>query len=402
MPKVNPEVLRWARETAGFELDEAAAKLDLSAARGKPGAERLADLEAGKADPTRPLLLRMAKQYRRPLVAFYLSSPPKKGNRGQDFRTLPEGSSVDDEATLDALLRDFLSRQAIIRAALEEEEDRPPMDWVGSASLESSVENIVGKIRERLDFPLEDFRGAPSVEDAFALLREHVEATGVFVVLASNLGSHHTTLGVDVFRGLAVADPVAPLIVVNDQDSRTAWSFTLLHELVHLWLGFTGVSGGTFDREVERFCNAAASEFLLPASEFQQFPIRRGVTSSELQSAITEFARARKVSRSMIAYRLFLDGRIAEREWRTLAAAFRREWIGHRERQRETSRGESGGPSYYVVRRHRLGNNLLRTTSRLLSAGALTTAKAAHVLGVKPNNVGTLMAGTSRASRGAA
>lgn len=402
MPKVNPEVLKWARETAGFDLEEAATKIDLPAARGKPGAERLADLEAGRVDPTRPLLLKMAKHYRRPLLVFYLASPPRKGNRGHDFRTLPEGSSAEDEATLDALLRDFLSRQSVVRAALEEEEERPQVDWIGSASVDEGVENLISKIRERLDIPLEQFREAPTVEDAFALLRERVESTGVFVVLASNLGSHHSTLGVDVFRGLAVADPVAPLIVVNDQDSRTAWSFTLMHELAHLWLGYTGVSGGTFDREVERFCNAVSSEFLLPAAELRQFPAQAGITLAQLQIAITDFAAARKVSRSMVAYRLYLRGSITEGQWRATSASFRKEWLGHRERQREASRQQDGGPSYYVVRRHRLGNNLLWTTARLLSAGAITTVKAAHVLGVKPNNVGTLIAGMAGASSGAA
>ena len=72
MPEVSPAILRWARETAGLTLDDAAERLDLREARGVSGSDRLAALEAGQNAPSRPLLLKMAKQYRRSLLAFYL------------------------------------------------------------------------------------------------------------------------------------------------------------------------------------------------------------------------------------------------------------------------------------------------------------------------------------------
>lgn len=399
MPKINPEILRWARETAGLELAEAADKIALGPARGVDGSQRLALLEAGDVEPTRPLLLKMAKQYRRPLLTFYLSSPPAKGSRGQDFRTLPQGSSTEDEAVLDVLLRDIMARQALIRAALEDEDERPPLSWVGSATVDAGVELLVAQIRTALDINLASIRAAASPEDAFRMLRERVEGRGAYVILASNLGSHHTSLGIDVFRGIAVADPVAPFVVVNDQDSRTAWSFTLLHEVAHLWLGFTGVSGGTFEREIERFCNQVASEILLPAAELEQLHIRPNTAGALLEQCISEFAALRKISRSMVAYRLYLQRTISEAAWRSATQTFHRQWLAQRERQRESTRDATGGPNYYVVRRHRLGSALLSTTARLLSSGALTTVKAGQVLGVKPNSVQALVGGVSSSTR---
>lgn len=398
MPKINPDILRWARETAGFELAEAADRIALGTARGVDGAERLAALEAGEVEPTRPLLLKMAKQYRRPLLTFYLSAPPLKGNRGQDFRTLPQGSTTEEEAVLDVLLRDIMARQAMVRAALEDEEERSPLVWVGSASIDEGVERLVGRIRAALEIDLIAYRSAPSADESFRVLRESVEALGAFVILASNLGSHHTALGIDVFRGLAVADPYAPFVVVNDQDSRTAWSFTLLHEVAHLWLGFTGVSGGTFDRAIERFCNRVASEILLPAMELSELTIRPNISEALLEQTISEFSSARRISRSMVAYRLYLKRAISEEQWRFATQSFHRQWIEQRDRQRQSTREATGGPNYYVVRRHRLGGALLSTTARLLSSGALTTVKAGQVLGVKPNNVGTLMSGVRSSS----
>lgn len=66
MPKVNPSILRWARETAGLTLEDAAEKVGLAEARGVAGSDRLAMLEAGDSEPTRPMLVKMAAQYRRP------------------------------------------------------------------------------------------------------------------------------------------------------------------------------------------------------------------------------------------------------------------------------------------------------------------------------------------------
>jgi transcriptional regulator with XRE-family HTH domain len=64
MPTLNPDILRWARTTAGLSLEEAAHAIELNHARGVSGPQRLAALEAGKEEPSRPLLLRMAKAYR--------------------------------------------------------------------------------------------------------------------------------------------------------------------------------------------------------------------------------------------------------------------------------------------------------------------------------------------------
>src|SRR3546814_16138482 len=73
-----------------------------------------------------------------------------------------------------------------------------------------------------------------------------------YVLLIGNLGSHHSAIDIDAFRGFALADPIAPFVVINDRDAKTAWSFTLLHEVAHLWIGATGVSGGHFEGSTEQ------------------------------------------------------------------------------------------------------------------------------------------------------
>lgn len=390
MVSVNPEILVWARETAGLSPEEAADKLQISDARGVPAVVRLRQLEEGQEQPSRPLLLKMAKQYRRPLLTFYMARPPLKGDRGQDFRTLPDRESPATDALVDALIRDVRSRQALVRAVMEDEDEAAPLPFVGAREMSDGVPALVKSIRDTIGISLQDFRSRATTEKAFALLRDGAEAAGVFVLLIGNLGSHHSALSVKAFRGFALADPVAPFVVINDQDAKAAWSFTLLHELAHIWLGATGVSGAFSENKVERFCNDVASEFLLPETDLGKFALEDTADLDEMSRKVGLFAQERNVSRSLVAYRLFRQGRIAQPTWEGLTKLFDEERRALEAQKRSEDRGE-GGPSYYVVRRHKLGGALLNFVRRTVAAGALTPTKAGRVLGVKARSIQNLL-----------
>lgn len=396
MPKVKPSILQWARESAGLSLEEAAVKVGINAARGVSGADRLLALETEEGEISRPVLLKMAKIYRRPLVSFYLNEPPARGDRGEDFRTLPD-RRTSGEPLVDALVRDIRSRQAVVRAVLVEEEEAEPLPYIGSMSRDDGVGPVLGSIRQVLGLDLAAFRAQGSADAGFALLRSRVEAAGIYVLLIGNLGSHHSAIDVDAFRGFALADPIAPFVVINDQDAKTAWSFTLLHEVAHLWIGATGVSGGHFEGAVEQFCNDVASSFLLPQRELDQLPITRTTDLVEAIRVVTAFAEERLVSRSLVTYRLFRADKITEGTWRALTDTFRTQWLQSRAAQRERARGMDGGPNYYIVRRHRLGAALLNFVARNMSEGVLTPTRASKLLGVKPRSVHTLLSGAALA-----
>jgi Zn-dependent peptidase ImmA (M78 family)/DNA-binding XRE family transcriptional regulator len=391
MPSISPNILRWARETAGLSQDDAAEALGLKTARGATGQERLMALEEGQDEPSRPLLVRMAKVYHRPLLVFYLSEPPKTGDRGQDFRTLPEKERNNPE--IDALVRDIKARQTIIHSVLEDTESEP-VGFIASAKVAMPLDILVKRMRAMIEFSLEEFRATKSADEAFAYLRGKIEASGVFVLLLGNLGSYHTNIPVKVFRGFAIADTLAPMIVINDQDVRSAWSFTAVHELAHLWLGQTGISGeDAADNNIEQYCNAVAGEFLLPKADLNKLG---GIGEfSEIESvaaAISGVAEEWRVSSSMVAYKLFLNGFLKRTRWQELSAYFRRQWEEQRERQTEKNRAAEGGPNYYVVKRHRVGPAVMGLVRRSLEEGILSYTKAGRVLGVKPRNVEPLLA----------
>jgi len=388
MTRFNPEVFQWARRSAGLEPEDAARAIGIAQAS-------LLAIEDGTKEPSRTMLLNMARVYRRSLLTFYLPAPPKKGDRGEDFRTVAPEQSIDAEADVDALVRDLRARQRVVRTVLEDDEDSHPLEFIGSATPSTGVLALRESIEGLLGVTRVDYRGQKDAESAFNLLREKVERAGVFVLLVGNLGSHHSTIPVAAFRGFAIADPLAPFIVINDGDARAAWSFTLLHELAHLFLGATGVSGGGVpEKSIERFCNEVASEFLLPVEEVRTIDLE-GLGTDERVGLIAQHADRWRVSRQMVAYGLYKAGKLSLDEWKRLSSEIHLRWISERRREKEIARMKrASGPSYYVVRRHRLGSAMLDFARRSMDAGTLSPARAAKALGVKPRSVYPLLATT--------
>ena len=59
-------------------------------------------------------------------------------------------------------------------------------------------------------------------DDAFHDLREKAQNAGVYVVLMGDLGNYHSRVEPDEFRGIAIAEQFAPLIVINSYDPKVA------------------------------------------------------------------------------------------------------------------------------------------------------------------------------------
>ena len=374
--------MRWARESAGLSLDEAARAV-IGGAR---AIERLADLENGRSDPTRAQLCAMAKRYHRPLLTFYLSSPPVAAERTHDFRTMPT-RDTGMEGILDALVRDVRARQGLVRAALEDSDEAEPLPFVGATQMPQAVQTFADLITKTWSLNVVTFRAAPTVDEAFKVFRDSVERSGVFVILQGNLGHYTTNISAGVFRGFTLSDPIAPFIVINETDARAAWAFTLLHELGHVLLGQSGISGYDGDAAVERLCDAAAARILLGPDGVKDVLVSRETTFDEVLKAVSDFAGRRKLSRKMVAYNLLRSGLIDAAAYARLSARLEEE-RANTERQRSSG----GGGDYFVTRRHRVGPGLIRLVDRMVAGGALSSTKAGRVLGVKPTAVGRMTA----------
>ena len=383
MPDVNPQILIWARETAGLDAENAAKKLGI-----KP--KNLVKMEDGSKSPTRTQLYNMSDKYRRPLLAFYLQEPPREGDYGEDFRTLPRSSDPLANANLKALMRDVSVRQMLVSDVLEEEES-PILNFINSASLEDKPSELAKKISLEIKFDLTKFRKFRNKEDAFKYLRNKIEEAGIFVLLIGNLGSHHSNIPVGIFRGFVLADNYAPFIVINPDDSKRAMAFTALHELAHLYLGQSGISGCLDSHQnIEKFCNDTAAEILLPSKELGDFHLADidSLGQKELSKKIGNLSESYNISRSMLAYKLFRWDKIDSSTLEKLLVQFRGQYITYKEKNKASS------PPMHLKRaviiKSKLGA-LCSLTQNMINSESITYTKAAKILGVKVANVGTLV-----------
>lgn len=385
MGSPNPEVLKWARETAGLTHEEAARTLGMS---GKSAVETLKAYEEGASVPSRARLLAMSKKYHRSYLTFFLSSPPQKVERGEDFRTLPDAEPKNFSGVLDALVRDIFVRQELVKEALIETEDDRVIPIVGAGAGMPPVDRASLELGKYIDFDISVFRKQRNPHDAFNYLRLLVERQGIYVLLIGDLGTHHSQVSIEAFRGFALADEIAPFVVINNYDAKTAWSFTLLHELVHIYLGKTGISSQASEHAIEKYCNDVASQILVSEDEVHALSKEIELEDGDVLKAISRFTSSNNVSGSLVVYRLYRAGFIDEQGWKGLQEELRKLWLESRHREREKRReSPQGAGNYYATQRHKVGSGLLRVVRRSVGEGALTETKAGKVLGVSSGSV---------------
>ncbi|MBU1698492.1 MAG: XRE family transcriptional regulator [Proteobacteria bacterium] len=384
MPNINHKILSWAREIAELSVEKAASKLQIKDGKTAIAKNKLLAYENGTVSPSRSMLLRMSKTYRQPILTFYLDKPPRIGDRGEDFRTLPDHFE-EENAYVDVLIRDIKARQSIARETLIDENEEFIVEFIGKSRVDQGIEHISQVLRKVLKLNIDEFRSQSNYGDAFKYLRHRAEDIGIFVLLQGNLGSHHTNISVTAFRGFALSDDIAPFIIINDQDAKSAWSFTLLHEMAHLALGQTGVSGAYVEKKIEKFCNDVASEVLLPAVEFEDFQ-PYSLYFENIREEINDYAFSKKISSSHIAYRLYRVGIIDKNLWTQLSKYYHQQWNDRRDKEKLKSKQRDGGPNYYVVKRYKLGA-LVSLVQRFAYSGAVSTTKAGLLLNIKPLKV---------------
>ena len=394
---INPDMLIWARESAGLTLHEAASKLNFSSSKISSATDKLTAIEQAENFPTRKQLFRMSTVYRKPLSVFYLDSIPTRSNRGEDFRSVESNITQREKALLDTLLIKIRARQEMIRSILEDEEDNSELSFVKSLNINVGVNHAVEQIKNTLNFEFNaTTRTRISPDRLFKQLLNKVENIGVFVLLESDLGSWQTRIEENVFRGFAIADNIAPFIIINGNDARIARSFTLLHELCHIFLGSSSISGSPdisyehlYHNQIENFCNDVASDILLPAEIFNCYDYCEDF--NKVFEAIQKIAHTYSVSESSVAYKLHRLNKFDKKISSQLFSLYDKRWKEQRKKQRLQNKEKEGGPNYYDIRRNHLGKALVSLVSQKLQENELTNTKAAFILGVKPAIVNTFL-----------
>lgn len=371
---LQPEVLQWARRRAGLSETALGKKLGI---KGAPE-EKVSQWEHDGVISYKRAE-KLANKTNTPFGYLFLPEPPKERLPVADFRTV---GSVGEESApspeLLDLLFDAMRKQSWYRDYLIEL-DQPRLEFVGAARIEEDPVDLAGRIRDAFHLGLELRTEARDWETALTLFFEALEEQGVLILRSGVAGGNpHRKLEIGEFRGFALSDPYAPLIFINSRDSRAAQLFTVAHELVHLWLGLSGVSNPAPvekpTKRVELFCNAVAAELLVPASELRRLYVEFG----EAEDAVARLVRHFKVSSLVILRRMF-DQRIIE--WETYRRLYREE--ERKFHARKAKRKEAGGGNYYATQQVRVGRRFARALIGSALEGRTPYREAYNLLGVK-------------------
>lgn len=334
---VNPAVLTWARESAGFDLAAAAVKLDVDR-------EKLLAWENidGEEAPSIPQLRKLAELYRRPLAVLYLPEPPVSFQPMHDFRRLPDLGLRRFSPELTLEIRFAQQRRALALELFEDAEEKPK-DFGLETTINSNPETAAVDIRNALGINHAEQSRWRDHRVAFTAWRSKIEELGVLVFQASKIESEEAS-------GFAYWADVLPFIVVNRKDAYARRVFSMFHELAHLMLRQSGVSDldgdgprAPTDEKIEVFCNQVAAAALMPRDTFLAEPAiaTRGVGSHEWDDAtVQSLSLIYGVSREAIVRRLLTLNRTTEAFYVRKRAQYAVEFQQQRQRDREKNAGK--------------------------------------------------------------
>ncbi|MFO0875269.1 MAG: ImmA/IrrE family metallo-endopeptidase [Phycisphaerales bacterium] len=362
---VQPQLLRWACERAGIGVHDLARRFP-----------QLPEWERGEKQPTLKQLEAFAKATYTPFGFLFLPVPPQEPLPIPDFRTLKDRPARPSPDLLDTIYAMKRRQDWLREERLENETD--PLEFVGNARLSDEPAAVGQEMRRTVGLD-DGWAGAVrSWQEAVSELRRRIEVLGVMAVINGIVGNNtHRTLDVGEFRGFALTDRHAPLIFINGADSKSAQMFTLAHELAHIWLGSEGEGISGFegllpgDSRVEKFCDQAAAEFLVPARELREH--WRDVRSAP--DVFERIARLFKVS-PIVAGRRAMDLRLVSRE---TFFGFYNEYV--KQERRRTH--ETSGGNFYNNQNTRVGELFATHVLRAAMEGRIGFKEAYELTGLR-------------------
>lgn len=366
---LQPEVLRWARERSGLEIESVARKVGV-----KP--ERVqAWEESGQI--TLPQADKLAHHTHTAVGFLYLPEPVEDRLPISDFRTAEDHPLRRPSPELLDTVQLMQRRQSWMRDELIEKGNEP-LPFVGSAGLNARPSEVAGDMRTWLGLELHWASAESTWTDALSRLRSDIEAIGVLVVANGVVENNtHRKLDSGEFRGFTLVDKYAPLIFINNADFKAAQMFTLVHELAHVWAGAEGVSNFTqnflpLPHEIEQFCNKVAADFLVPEDELRVVWER-----AQSEEEPYEFlARYFKVS-TLVAARSVLDLELIDQ---ATYFEFYRAW---QEDERRVQLSGEGGGNFWNNQNFRIGKPFGSAVVRAVREGRLLYRDAYSLTGLK-------------------
>lgn len=253
----------------------------------------------GEKSPTFNQLVSISKILNIPTGLLLLNDKLENKFEKVDFRTI-DSTSLENYSSE---LRDTIKEMQVKQEFLSEQIDNK-LSYIGKYNIENNYIDLVSEVRGILDLPFDFYKNRK--QNDFEYLRNKLNNAGVFVFLNGKVKDNtHRRLNLEEFRGFVLADDKAPIIFINQIDSKNGQKFTLVHEFVHLLLGIDGIFNVIDARDysydpVEYFVNKITAEILVPQEEILKLS---GEYTDHID--ISGLSKIFKVSEFVIVRRLY-------------------------------------------------------------------------------------------------
>ncbi len=376
---ITPNILRWARESSKMSIEEVAQKI-------KVKEEKIELWETGQNYPTIKQLEKLSKLYRRPISVFYLPEPPDDFQTLRDFRK--NTNKRDYSTALTFILRDIQSKQVWLSEFLKENGEEE-LQFIGRYNIKSDIRIIANDIKKTLNIDK-----TINEQSILKYWVEKIEEKRIFVSLSSNIHSH-LKIDVNEVKGFAVTDKYAPFIFVNSADSKNSQLFTLIHELVHLWINSSGVSAfdytdfrnqnqlSNYD-PTEVFCNKVTAEILMPNIDVINIIRKSNITNINTET-IEKIAKHFRVSTLAMSVRLLNLKLISKNKFNQFSKIFKEKYEEYLENQANKPK-QKGGPNYYILKIRKNSKAFTTFIYSYYKSGRITGSEANKLLDIKISN----------------
>lgn len=233
----------------------------------------------GSKKPTFTQVSKIAKIINIPTGLLVLNKQLDANQSKLNFRTLNSRNLDGMSPELRDTIKEMEVKQDFLKGEIEDK-----LSFIGKFSMKDNYLNVAEEIRETLEIPTNYYE--ISKYNPIKYFRNKINSVGIFVFFNGKVKDNtHRSLDVEEFRGFVLSDEKAPIIFVNQKDSKSGQLFTLIHELVHLFIGINEIfnvietESYHFD-PTEAFVNKVTAEILVPERSFSKLD---GLTLDELQ-----------------------------------------------------------------------------------------------------------------------
>lgn len=284
--------------------------------------EKVKDIElfiSGRKNPTFNQVSKIAKIINIPTGLLLLDTRIEKSVNTLDFRTI--NSTNLNVNGLSPELKDTIKEMEVKQDFLKSE-ITTNLDFISKFSIESDYLEVTNYIKRLLNVADYHYYNKGFKEKPLNFFRSKISSLGIYVFFNGKVKDNtHRQLNINEFRGFVLVDKTAPIIFVNQKDSKAGQLFTLIHELVHLFIGSEGIFNNSDNEfgvnKTEAFVNKVTGEILVPTSELlQMFP-------SDISSLATTF----RVSKFVVARRLLDTKLIDHTEYLSLIDELSKEFV---------------------------------------------------------------------------